>query len=112
MTEWPTSKNPVDIDIVNYDLVGSGDYVTPIANTKSTQQIVIKVASNDDRTFTITLDWTANDGTVLYSQSPAEGITTTDAALTFNTGSNSAQVTITDESGAGQNSINGTINAH
>lgn len=101
-----------DVNIDTYDLVGSGDYTTSELSVQGTSQIVIKVASDDSETFSVTVDWTDGNGTVLYSQEPAEADSTTDALLVFNTGSAYVQVTITDDSGAGQNQISGTINVH
>lgn len=104
--------NWYDEDIINYDLVGSGDFTISEPNVRGTGDIIIKVDSADDNTFTVTLEWTDGNGTVLYSQSPAEGTNVTNANLKFNTASDHFQLTITDTSAAGQNTINGTVNVH
>lgn len=104
--------NFLDEDILGYDLVASGDYTLAETNVRGTGDIVIKVASNDSNTFTVTLEWTDGNSNVLFSQTPAEATDVTSANLKFNTSSNHVQLTITDTSGGGQNNIDGTINAH
>lgn len=101
-----------DEDILNHDLIGTGDFTIAETNIAGTGEIVFKVASQDSETFTATVEWTDGSGNVLYTQSPSEATNTTDANLTFNTASDHFQLTITDTSGAAQNIIDGTVNAH
>lgn len=104
--------NYFDEDIVSHDLIGTGDYTIQETNVRGTGDIIVKVNSSDSNTFTVTLEWTDGAGTVLYSQSAAEGTDVTDANLKFKVGSNNFQLNITDTSGAAQNNINGTVNVH
>lgn len=103
--------NFYDEDIVGHDLDADGDYTIPEQNVRGTGDIIVKVASADTATFTVTVEWTDGSGNVLYAQEPAEATDVTNANLKFNVASDHVQLTITDDSG-GTNTINGTVNVH
>lgn len=101
-----------DVDIVSHDLIASGDYTIGETNVSGSGDIIVKISSADTETFTVTLEWTDGSGNVLFTQSPPEGTNVTTANLKFNVGSSHYQLTVTDDSGAAQNVINGTVNVH
>lgn len=103
--------NYFDDDINSVDLSG-GDFTIAETDVRGTGDIIIKVESSDNETFTVTLEWTDGAGNVLYTQEPAEATDVTDSNLKFNVASDHFQLTITDTSSAAQNIINGTVNVH
>lgn len=104
--------NFFDEDIVSFDLIGSGDFTVAETNVRGTSNLTFKVNSADSNTFTVTVEWTDGNGNILYTESPTDATSVTDTNVTLETGSDDFQLTITDNSGAAQNNINGTINAH
>lgn len=113
-----------DFDILDengtgWDLVGNGDFNIPEDTNLFTPpdiggngEVALGISSEDDRNFSVTIQWLNEEEVVLYEQNPAALQSTSDVFADFKVKSDRFGLIITDESGAGQNIIKGTVNIH
>lgn len=105
-----------DIDIGSqsspHDLIGDGDFTSGNRNTGGAEALAGFITSDDDRNFTITVTWNDSDNQSIISDSPDPLTQTSEVKFNLIVRSDRFDVTVTDESGAGQNNIRGSVNAH
>jgi len=112
-----TSGTPVDPAVATryldegrteYDLVGSGDLTIGPGSVKRGTAVVIAATSTDDNAFSVSASWEDAQGNVFQTEPAADigldTITEDYARLVRKAGR--VRLTVTDESGAAQNTIN------
>lgn len=100
-----------DSQTVGHDLIASGDLVIGPVSVARAEAIVVAVNSTNSETFSVSVSWENGSGDVFQSEDKTEtGIdtVTSDWARLVRKGPQ-VKVTITDESGAGQNLINAHV---
>jgi hypothetical protein len=98
----------LDTQITGHDLVGSGDLTIGPGAVKHGTAVIIAVTSTDNNAFSVSVTWEDGSGNVFQSQSAADiglDTTTEDYSRLVRKGPQ-VEITVTDESGAGQNNIN------
>lgn len=96
------------------DLVGTGDLTIGPVPVGRTEAVVIAANSDDDNTFSISVEWQDDGGNVLQSESASDielNSVDNEYARLVRKGQQ-FQATVTDESGAGQNNVNVFIDTH
>jgi len=102
--------NQLDEDISSHDLIGSGDYATGKQNISGAQEVTIGAKSSEGNVFDVVVEWMDGNGNVLWSETVLSGVTDSYANVIVK--STHVNVKLTDASGAVQNNVDGTINAH
>lgn len=117
-------KAQADFDILRengdpWDLIDDGDFSIPTdvdllvpPDIGGNAELALGVQSDDNATFSVTVQWVDEDGNVLYEQTPAALQDTTDAYADFKVKGDRFAINVTDTSGDPQNEITGTVNVH
>lgn len=116
-------KEDLDYDIDAHDLVGEGDLTIPDDISTDTElstdgngfvTLVVESTEATPQTFTVTYQFLADDGSVLFSYGPSKDADLTDTWFFVNTsiGSKGMKIVLSDASGAGSNTIKGSLNIH
>lgn len=110
------TEEQCDIDVATasspYDLIAEGDFESGMKNTGGAEALAGEIKSDDSNTFTVEVNWLNEDGEVLLTHSPAALVDATDLDFHLIVRSDRFEVCVTDTSGAGQNGIHGSVNAH
>lgn len=114
------ASGEADIDVGNpttpHDLIGNGDYDSGPKNAGGAEALAGLLNSLDDERFSVKIDWLNDEGDTTITSSPGalQNVDTSKEDLSFNLimRSDRFKVRIVDESGAAQNEIVGTVNAH
>lgn len=110
-----------DFDILDWDLIADGDFVIPddvglsaAPNIGGAEWLSIALESTDSNGFEVTITWQDADGNTLYEegQSKEPDLQGTDVRVPADVAGDRYKLTVSDTSGAAQNTIRGSINAH
>lgn len=104
-----------DIDVGDtgtpHDLT-SADYTSGGRDAGGAQYIAGLIVSDQSNTFSVKVDWLDDDGNVTATTQPSALTDATEVDFNLRMRSDKFEVTISDTSGAANNDIRGTINAH
>ena len=98
----------LDAQQAGYDLVGGGDLTIGPGAVERGKAVVIAANSTDNNTFSVSVEWQDSNGNVFQAEPAADiglDAVTEDYARLVRKGPQ-VEVTVTDESGASQNTIN------
>ena len=104
----------------SWDLVADGDFVVPTNapagitsySIGGASEISGAIYSLDSNNFDIKIEWLDNTGATLYTDQPSAIQSVSDVKFNLIVRSDRAKITISDSSGAAQNRILGSMNAH
>jgi len=98
----------LDSQTTNYDLVGSGDLTIGPGAVERGTAVTLAATSTDNNAFSVSVEWTDGAGNTFQTESAADiGLDTiTEDYARLVRKSPQVELTVTDESGAGQNNIN------
>jgi len=109
VTTVPADRRDFDVDA---DLVAEGGVTLGPVDIGGASALAGGVASDDGNPLAVTVEWLADDGSVLFTRAFGGGSDTEVQLLDVSVFSDRFQIRIEDDSGAAQNNVTGTFNAH
>ena len=112
VTRPGATKEDADYDIVGVDLTDE-PYTTQAVDIGGSNELAGIIQSRDGNVFSVSIEWQADDGTLLAAE-PAATLTgdTRYDIKSITVKSDICQVRVTDSSGAPSNIVDGTLNFH
>lgn len=99
-----TASSPFDLS--------DADFASGVRNTGGAEALAGEFTSDDSETFSVEVDWLNDDNEVVLTHTPSGLTDATDVDFNLIVRSDRFELRLTDTSGASQNNVHGTANAH